>query len=341
MLQRYKIFPLLLLLAIFVSSCDDDPTSGSNGVPNAITGKARLIDGDTEKPLDDHSGVQVSLRGTTFNTTTNAAGEYTFNAVPPGIYVITFAKPDFDSTMTRVEYSGVGVEFADEVTLSSNKKIHRVEGIAHLLLYYGDTITNLSDIHVTIAGTSFSTTTDASGHYSFTNLAAGTYEARFTYAGFDTAKVPFYYSGTGVMAINDAYLYSRSFVSITLAMTNTPNNNLIYSYSDSVRNGKVWIGGIPLDTARKYLIVLGGAVGIDDNALQFKLQDDDPLTNDELVVPLASTVKTQFIKYYDYNQIKSYLDGVFAGKVVTGRMSGFAQVINMEIHSNSAPIPRE
>jgi len=113
MLHKIKLLPLVLLLALFVNSCEEDPTGSS--VPNSITGKLVLTNIDTKQPLSDHSGVIVSIEGTTIKATTSTDGKYTLTNIPPGVFVITMAKPGFDSLVLRdIEYSGVGVEFLSD-----------------------------------------------------------------------------------------------------------------------------------------------------------------------------------------------------------------------------------
>lgn len=340
MLQRSAIAALLLLFAFVLYSCEDDPT-GSNGVPNSITGKVWLLNGDTvDKPLDEHSGVTVAIKGTSFTAVTNAAGEYTINNVPPGVYVLTFAKPDFDSTKTTVEYSGVGVEFVQTVSLRRFMRIHRIEGMVTPVLF-GDTLKDLSGTKIEILGTSLSTTTDSEGKYMFSDVAAGSYIVQATRPGFDTATKDLTYSGKGVVYLSPMYLYSKSFISIA-GLLSSAGEHLTWvfeGYSDSVRGDVVWVGGKQLSKSGRYIIAFGGAVNVAYNAIQFELADNDPSTEDPVIPELASTEKMQYIKYYDYDAIQALLNGALAGRSVNGRMKGFSTSLNMEIHSNRMSIP--
>jgi hypothetical protein len=102
------------------SACDD-PNSPSNNVPSLIKGVVTLRNAETIALLADHSGVNVMIEGTSYSATTDASGAYTLANVPPGIYVLTYTKQSFDTVLVKsVEYSGVGVEFLDSVTLYSN-----------------------------------------------------------------------------------------------------------------------------------------------------------------------------------------------------------------------------
>lgn len=117
MLHKIKLLPLVLLLALFVSSCEVEPTS-PNQVPNTITGEIELYDADSDTLIADRSGANVILVGTQFITSSDENGKYTLQNVPPGLYVMQITKPGFDTvTLSRVEYSGVGVEFISMVRL--------------------------------------------------------------------------------------------------------------------------------------------------------------------------------------------------------------------------------
>jgi hypothetical protein len=276
MLQRYKIFPLILLLAIFVNSCDDDPSPGSNGVPNSITGKVRLINADTEIPLDDHSGVQVSIEGTGFSTTSNAAGEYTFEDVPPGVYVLTFAKPEFDSAITGVEYSGVGVEFVNSVTMRNRKKIHRLEGFALLRMPF-DSILDHSGITVSIDGTALTTSTDVNGKYTFTDPPRGQLNIKFTKTGFESTSLGIIYS-EGVEHLGTAYLFSQSWISLDSMAKGLASDFVGSQYADSLSAGLVYFGGVGVPTYRPVLIVLGRTKDIPHQDVRFELMAHDTQT---------------------------------------------------------------
>src|SRR5438045_1923845 len=53
----------------------------------------------------------------------------------------------------------------------------------------GDTLNDRSGVLVALDGTSHSVTTDANGHYVLPHVPTGTYNLRFTKAGFDTAMI--------------------------------------------------------------------------------------------------------------------------------------------------------
>jgi hypothetical protein len=118
MLRRLRSVLPILLTVVGIVGCQ--APSEWDGMPNSITGKVILRDTNADTVFADHSGVIVSILGTSFTTTTNNAGQYTFSTVPPGIYLLQFTKTGFDTLLIdQVEYSGVGVEFLRDRTMHS------------------------------------------------------------------------------------------------------------------------------------------------------------------------------------------------------------------------------
>ncbi|MCK1166264.1 carboxypeptidase regulatory-like domain-containing protein, partial [Streptococcus uberis] len=146
-------------------------------------------------------GVTVTLTnpdGTTVTTTTDANGHYEFTDLPNGDYTVTFETPngytpttsntgddtkDSDGQVVKVTVDG-----SDNPTIDSGfvKEVHTI----------GDTVwedTNKDGIQdagepgipgVTVTltnpdGTTVTTTTDANGHYEFTDLPNGDYTVTF------------------------------------------------------------------------------------------------------------------------------------------------------------------
>ena len=81
-----------------------------------------------------------------------------------------------------------------------------ITGFVRLLDQYGNSIyTNLSGATVTLDGTSFTTTTNVDGKFTFTNVPAGTYSITVTKTGYGTEKLPWVSLNGGV---NPAYVGS-------------------------------------------------------------------------------------------------------------------------------------
>ena len=273
--QRYKFFPLLLLVALLIGSCEADPT-GSNGVPNSITGKVVLINSDENAPFADHSGVTIALRGTAFSTTSTSAGEYTLNGIPPGVYVMTLAKPECDSAAVNVEYSGVGVEFLNPIQLRSFFKINRLEGVALLMAPF-DSIRDHSGINVNIEGTALTTTTDVNGRYKFVDPPKGLHKLSFTKPGFDPTSANVNYTA-GVAQASTVRLYSQSWIVLDSLIKGMASDFVGSPYADSISAGLVYFGGVGVPTYRPVLLVLGRTKDVPHQDIKFELMARDTQT---------------------------------------------------------------
>ena len=123
------------------------------------------------------AGVTVTLSGgpaeETFTTDTDAEGTYRFEDLRPGDYTVSisgFEPRDYDFAQTSRD---IHVDLDDTETVDFTGVLLRTAGIAGSVTVGG---IGLGDIAVTLSGTADDTTsTDASGLYSFAGLAAGDY----------------------------------------------------------------------------------------------------------------------------------------------------------------------
>jgi len=145
------------------------------GVSFVATEKTYCITGTVTGEIQD--GVTMTLSGSlqTTTTTTHDSGIYSFTGVKNGAYTVTPSKDGyyFDPTNIKVTVSGAdkpGQNFTSAayhsisgaVTLSSGS-IGSVEGVTIMMVYES------------VSGDTTTTTTNASGNYSFAGLKKGTY----------------------------------------------------------------------------------------------------------------------------------------------------------------------
>src|SRR5688572_20391703 len=89
-----KYLALLILIAAIVG-CDKSPTDASNDVGNVLEGYVELKD-SLGKKLPDHSGVRVSILGTTKTTTTTVDGQWNLPGFPIAKpFTLVFTKAGF------------------------------------------------------------------------------------------------------------------------------------------------------------------------------------------------------------------------------------------------------
>ncbi|MFA5322283.1 MAG: carboxypeptidase regulatory-like domain-containing protein [Smithella sp.] len=175
---------LMMLLAIV--GCDREGVSSRT---YSISGS--IFESNTN---DDISGVTVELTGSaTASTTTNSAGEFSFTGLENGTYTITpsLANYTFEPENAEIVINGEDVDDIDfAATYSESVGPYSISGVVTGYLSQGVTITLSGDADKT-------TTTNASGNYSFTGLADGNYAVTpsFTDSGFTPAILDVVVSG--------------------------------------------------------------------------------------------------------------------------------------------------
>lgn len=145
---------------------------GANTTPGSITG--HVTDSSTGAAI---SGATVSYSGG--STTTDSSGSYTFCNVPAGTYNLTASQSGYNSqtgSVTVTAAAGATLNF--QLTPMSTSGPGTISG----------QVTNVSTGGA-IAGTTVSfsggsTTADSAGHYSFTGVAAGTYNVSASHSGY-------------------------------------------------------------------------------------------------------------------------------------------------------------
>lgn len=171
-MKRYLRWFLLVAIAVMplaFAACDDDEGDGTEPTEE-ITGTIR---GTVTAEGQGLSGVTVNLSGPTSSTTqTGSDGSYSFANVPAGTYSVDIGAVSnaVFSTSSKV----VVIQSQDQVaTVNFQGQFLRNSRIEGIVSARGEAV---SGVTVTLSGAgSGSTLTDASGSFSFENLAAGDY----------------------------------------------------------------------------------------------------------------------------------------------------------------------
>jgi hypothetical protein len=312
-------------------------------VPNSITGKVQLFNSDSKALLADHSGVNVTLRGTAFSATSSANGEYALTGVPPGVYVLSFAKAGFDSANLSIEYSGVGVEFADPVTLRSKKspvEIKRVIGVAKLVeRHFPDSTYDHKGISVTVQGSAVFAETNSYGEYTLENPPEGQFRMLFNKPGFEEVELVVEPRTDDLHTVETVSLASRSFVTLD-RLYHASGNGLIGAwFADSVNEGRVFFNGVAVTSHHDLVVLEGTSANVGDNAASLELMDGDPKTYDFELSPITTIQKNgQFVQLHYRNTLLGYFEASYQGKSVTGRIK--STVFGRKIYSNVVDVPR-
>ena len=136
-------------------------------------------------------GVNVSLvggpDGAHRTTTTDAAGLYTFAQLRVGDYVVGISGYDSDAYEFEVTSQNVTLALGETANVRFEGTPLRSSGIDGRVSVNGE---GISEVMVTLSGTANAlTTTDASGRYAISDLAAGDYTV--TISGYDEAAYSF------------------------------------------------------------------------------------------------------------------------------------------------------
>jgi hypothetical protein len=146
-----------------------------------IGGTVRRIDNMT--PLE---GATVSLGnelGTIAVRSTNINGDYLINYLRTGTYYMTATKFGFDPDTATVQILNDTTERADfNLTPHTPAVVGGYQG----KIIDDSTNLDLPNVLVEILGTSLTATTDSIGGFLITNITPGTYQVRFSLAGYTT-----------------------------------------------------------------------------------------------------------------------------------------------------------
>lgn len=145
---------------------------GPNTTPGSITG--HVTDSSTGAAI---SGATVSYSGG--STTTDSSGGYTLNNVPAGTYNVTAAQSGYTS-----QTSSVTVNTATASTLNFQLAAVPTTGSGTLTGQVTNISTGGAVSGTTVSYSGGSTTTDSTGHYTFTNVTAATYNVTATHSGY-------------------------------------------------------------------------------------------------------------------------------------------------------------
>jgi YVTN family beta-propeller protein len=138
-------------------------------IPGTIGGLAYL------EQQSDHSGIIIYLEGTSFITTTDEDGAYSFKSVPKGTYTVVFKEYGYEtSRQTGIVVNAESGTEIDDVVLAEISELSNVGSIAAHVLDKG--LMPLEDIYVYLKEyPSFNTRTDENGYFKIDSIPKGVY----------------------------------------------------------------------------------------------------------------------------------------------------------------------
>jgi hypothetical protein len=107
------------LIALFSLSCKQTVVVHDAPYLGEMTGRILPFDVNSDSMPNQLMGTHVWIKGTSYVTTTDLTGQWTFNNLPAGIYTILFWRPGFDTGgLVNHKFSGSGIDFVDRVSVT-------------------------------------------------------------------------------------------------------------------------------------------------------------------------------------------------------------------------------
>jgi hypothetical protein len=182
-MKRFKYLTMAALVALW--ACDSGSSTPTETAP--VTG---TIAGTVTIEGTGASGVTVTLSsGTT--TTTGSDGTYTFSSVPAGAYTVSISGYASDATFDATAKAATITTAGQVATVNFAGSYIKTSSIVGVVTGGGSPLTG-----VTVSMGSSSTTTDASGAYSFSGLRKGSYTVSIS--GYDATMYTFSSTSTTV-----------------------------------------------------------------------------------------------------------------------------------------------
>jgi hypothetical protein len=170
---------LVLSLLLALAACQDPEVAPTPSRPNP-NGLARVSGTLSLEGTANAGGVQVALSGTQLHATTNTAGAFVLENVPPGTHELTATHTGY--TQTRRSLS-VGEGERVEVSLALLRTRGRVDGVLQL-----DDATAVSGLEVRLEGMDKATHSDADGRFALEDVPTGSHVLVALKPGYMTAR---------------------------------------------------------------------------------------------------------------------------------------------------------
>lgn len=151
-----------------MSSCNKQELVSVNGV---VSGK--LLDAATNTGLAD---VAITVQGTKIKTTSKTDGTYVINGIPSGEYLVLFTKSGYmiNKREVTIDLSGASAKKSNSVKypiLEDDDYLYPLTGKANgVVLNIDGTLSSGATVMINFNDSTFTTTTDANGSFSFTTL---------------------------------------------------------------------------------------------------------------------------------------------------------------------------
>lgn len=176
--------PSQVLLRVIMDT-KDEPGPGTVAARGGFGGLRGRV---TTLIPNDEANVVVTLEGSRHRTVTLSGGEYELLNVEPGDYRLAFSKTGYETSRVPVNVRPGQTVDVPEVQLGATQETgdtaRTIFGRVNILTASGEVVTDYSGVNVVLEGTSYITTTDATGRFQLQNIPAGGYVIGATAPGF-------------------------------------------------------------------------------------------------------------------------------------------------------------
>lgn len=159
--------------------------------PRSIFGRITLVD-TQDQVLTDFSDVMVSLNDNSMFAEVDDTGNYRFDNLTSGIYVLVAAKPNAEVFQTELDITrrrNTRVDARLVVGRPIEGGSGGVAGQVLLLSPNDEPLQDSSGVTVSVLGTQYSATTDINGTFAIDSVPTGTYTLNLSKQGFKTASL--------------------------------------------------------------------------------------------------------------------------------------------------------
>ena len=138
------------------------------------------LSGHVTYPSGSLANVTVTLSDGGGSSKTDSSGNYTISGILPGVYTVTFSKTNYTTKTSSITITGIGTQYLD-MALAVAPPTGTLNG--HVTDSGGSA---LSSVTVTLSSGGGSATTDGSGNYTISGIAANSYTVTFSKTGYGT-----------------------------------------------------------------------------------------------------------------------------------------------------------
>ncbi|WP_255207924.1 MULTISPECIES: carboxypeptidase regulatory-like domain-containing protein [unclassified Myxococcus] len=205
-----------LLLALSACSSTSTTPSDAGTQPDSGTQRGRIEGQAILEGASSHGGISVSVEGASLSATTATDGRFALENVAPGTHIVVARRSGYTEARQSVT---VIAEATASVRLDLGRGRGSILGTVQV-----EGVLDSSGVTVTLVETGATTTSDATGIFTFSDLAQGTYTLALQKAGYLETRQTVEVRGTGSTLVNLSLSRERGSVSGVIQFEGASNH---------------------------------------------------------------------------------------------------------------------